>query len=182
MTTITPANNTPAPLAALPTGVLLRSLFINAISSRPHLLRPAITFMSYLCQPNRSFVFDTNRNKLLAGIMRRAVFRHFCAGESASEVKQTLERFKSMGFRGTIVAYAKETVFDYNRNVVQDAGIETFPRDPADSCPNIERWRDGVMETIDMLGEGDQLAVKITGAGPMVTDALAARGPLPKQM
>ncbi|KAK2595370.1 proline dehydrogenase [Conoideocrella luteorostrata] len=87
-----------------------------------------------------------------------------------------------MGFRGTIVTYAKETVFDYNTKVVHDFGIEKNTNADKGLCPNIEIWRQGVHETIEMLGEGDQLAIKTTGAGPVVTDALAAGDPLPKQM
>ncbi|EFY89464.1 proline oxidase Put1, putative [Metarhizium acridum CQMa 102] len=138
--------------------------------------------MDFLTQPNRSFLFDINRNKLLAWIVRRVAYRHFCAGESGSEVRQTLKRFKTMGFRGTIVTYARETVFDCNKKDVQGVGIESFAGKATDLCPNIRSWRNGVLETIDMLGQGDQLAVKFTGAGPLVTDALAAGQPLPKQM
>ncbi|KAF5121889.1 putative proline dehydrogenase, mitochondrial [Metarhizium anisopliae] len=172
----------PAPLSALPTGVLFRSLFVNSISSRPHLLSRAISFMDFLTQPNRPFLFDINRNKILAWVVRRVAYRHFCAGESGSEVRQTLKRFKTMGFRGTIVTYARETVFDYHKKGVQGVEMASFSGKPTDPCPNIQSWRNGVLETIDMLGQGDQLAIKMTGAGPLVTGALAAGQPLPEQM
>jgi hypothetical protein len=116
--------------------------------------------MSFLCEPNKSWLFDVGRNRLLAGIMKQVVYTQFCAGESGREVRATLERFKKMGFRGTIITYAKETVFDYNKNLVHDAGIDAFAHRAANQCPNIDRWRSGVLETIDMLGHGDQLAVK----------------------
>lgn len=156
----------PAPLSALPTGVLFRSLFVNSISSRPHLLSRAISFMDFLTQPNRSFLFDINRNKLLAWVVRRVAYRHFCAGESGSEVRQTLKRFKTMGFRGTIVTYARETVFDYHKKGVQGVEMASFSGKPTDPCPNIQNWRNGVLETIDMLGQGDQLAVKCVSRCP----------------
>ena len=149
-----------SPLSALPTGVLARSLFINSISSRPYLLGPAISFMSFLCQPKKYFLFDINRNKVLAGIMRKVVYRHFCAGETGIEVKATLKVLRKMGFHGCIITYAPETVFDYNRNVVHDVGIEKHADTRSDLCPNIENWRKGVLDTIDMLGQGDQLALK----------------------
>ncbi|KHN95242.1 Proline oxidase [Metarhizium album ARSEF 1941] len=155
------AERPPSSLSALPTGVLCRSLLVNAVSSKPYLLGPAISFMGFLCRPNRPFLLDIGRNKLLAGIMRKAAYRQFCAGESASQVRTTLRRFRGMGFRGTIVTYARETVFDCNKSAIRDVGIETFTDEPAGaSCPYIGGWRRGVLETIDLLGDGDHLAVK----------------------
>ncbi|KAL2032161.1 hypothetical protein VTO58DRAFT_105333 [Aureobasidium pullulans] len=47
---------------------------------------------------------------------------------------------------------------------------------------DIDTWRKGTLETIDLLEGTDYLAVKLTGAGPTVTAAFADQKPLPKQM
>lgn len=157
----TDAGSPPAPpLSLMPTGVLMRSLFVNSITSKPYFLSPAISFMNLLCQPDKWFLFDVKRNKALTWIIKKLVYRQFCTGETAQEVKATLKEFRGMGFRGTILTYAKETVFDYNRNVLQGTGGETHPDKVSGKCPSIAAWHAGVLETMEMMGKGDQLAVK----------------------
>ncbi len=69
---------------------------------------------------------------------------------------------KDMGFRGTILTYAKETVFDYNQQEEFGPGMDAADIDGASStkCPYIASWRQGTLDTVKLLGEGDQLAVK----------------------
>lgn len=149
-----------SPLSALPTSSLIRGLLINSISSKPWLLGPAVSVISFLSRPNRAFLFDVNRNKALAKVVKGTVYRQFCAGEDGNEVKQTIKSFERMGFHGTIMTYAKEIVFDSRTKVTHDFGAEENT-DPAKAqCPLIEAWREGVCETIDMLGKNDQLAIK----------------------
>ncbi|GIC92235.1 proline dehydrogenase family protein [Aspergillus udagawae] len=89
-----------------------------------------------------------------------------------------------MGLQGVIMTYAKETVFDHRTNSRQGLGISSQPAEPSKleemQCPSIEAWRQGTVQTVELLGKGDYLAVKLTGAGPTVTEAFAA-GELPPQ-
>ncbi|KAK6004810.1 hypothetical protein QM012_008672 [Aureobasidium pullulans] len=83
-----------------------------------------------------------------------------------------------------------QTVFDHRtctEHSVGEAALEaresSLPLDPKVALSaDIEAWRKGTLDTIDLLGETDYLAVKLTGAGPEVTKAFAERTPLPKQM
>lgn len=149
-----------APLSAVPTGVLLRSIFINSISSRPLLLRPSLWFLSQISKPDQNLLFSVDRNVLLRSLLKRTFYKQFCAGENGAETKATMKSMKEMGFRGTILTYAKETVFDHATNTSQGLGVSDAKTGDAVFCENIEAWRKGTVETVELLSEGDQLAVK----------------------
>ncbi|KAF6831209.1 proline oxidase [Colletotrichum plurivorum] len=155
--TQTPA---PAPLSALPTPVLLRSLLVSAISSKPYLLSPSLSVLSFLTKPHRGFLFSVDRNPVLHSFLKSVFYKQFCAGETPAETKETMRHLRFMGFRGTILTYAKETVFDHRTNAVHGLGIEADDKSKLGPCSNIEAWRKGVLETVDLLGDGDQLALK----------------------
>ncbi|KAI8256889.1 putative pyrroline-5-carboxylate reductase protein [Colletotrichum sp. SAR 10_98] len=170
------------PYEALPTPVLLRSLLVSAISSKPYLLGPSLSVLSFLTRPNRSLLFDVDRNPVLHSVLKTLFYRQFCAGESPAETKDTMRHLRFMGFRGTILTYAKETVFDHKTNTEHGLGIDAEKDAKSGNCSNIEVWRKGALETVDLLGEGDQLALKLTGGGPRVTAAFAADELPPQQM
>lgn len=151
------------PLSGLPATVLFRSLFISAISSKPYLLRPSLSVLSLLCKPHKSILFDVDRNVVLHWIMKSVFYKQFCAGETHDEVKSTIRHFKDMGFQGAIMTYAKETVFDHRTKAQQGLGItKNAEQDVSGNtfCPHIEAWRKGTVETVELLGKDDYLAVK----------------------
>jgi aspartate aminotransferase len=149
-----------APLSAVPTGILLRSIFINSISSRPFLLKPSLWFLSQISKPDQNLLFSVDRNVLLRSLLKRTFYKQFCAGENGAETQATMKSMKEMGFRGTILTYAKETVFDHATNTQHGLGVEDSKTGDTKFCENIEAWRKGTVETVELLGEGDQLAVK----------------------
>ncbi|KAJ5887466.1 hypothetical protein N7495_007507 [Penicillium taxi] len=183
----TPAVLTP-PLATLPASVLLRSLLIATISSKPFLLDSSLWAISILSKPDRGFLFNVDRNPILHSILKNTFYNQFCAGENGTEVKATIRQLKDMGFRGVIMTYAKETVFDRRTSTKEGPTILDAENDnglsssQAVHCDNIDSWRKGTLETIEQLEDGDYLAVKLTGAGPTVTEAFAAVQMPPKQM
>lgn len=150
----------PAPLSALPTPVLLRSLLVSAISSKPYLLGPSLSVLSFLTKPHRGLLLSVDRNPVLHSFLKSVFYKQFCAGETPAETKDTMRHLRFMGFRGTILTYAKETVFDHRTNAVHGLGIESVKDKDSGPCSNIETWRKGVLETVDLLGDGDQLALK----------------------
>lgn len=163
----TPAASLP-PLSVLPTRVLLRSLLVATISSSPLLLRSSLWAMSILSKPNRGFLLNVDRNPILHGILKKTFYEQFCAGENGAETKATIRELKDMGFRGVIMTYAKETVFDHRTNTEQGLGVAALknakgeqPLHPSVArCANIEAWRKGTLETVNQLEAGDYLAVK----------------------
>lgn len=156
-----PAEPTLPPLAALPFSVLLRSLLVSTISSSPYLLQPSLLALSFLSKPHRGFLFDVKRNPLLYWPLKWTFYRQFCAGENVAECQKTMNSMRSMGFEGTLLTYAKETVFDHKDGTEQAFGTkESSTSDVNETCEAIKAWKDGTLETVNMLGEGDQLAVK----------------------
>ncbi|KAJ5632648.1 hypothetical protein N7490_008987 [Penicillium lividum] len=180
------------PLSALPTKVLLRSLLVSTISSKPLFLGPSLWLISIISKQNRGYLLNVDRNPILHWILKKTFYEQFCAGESDAETRATIRELKNMGFRGVIMTYAKETVFDHRTNTQIGLGIAALeaekniePLNPRVAhCTNIEAWRKGTLETADQLDDGDYLAVKsrMTGAGPVVTDAFSKGGLPPTQM
>ena len=75
------------------------------------------------------------------------------------ETRATMDELQRMGFRGTILTYGKETIFNQNTNVEHGLGVSTVET-KSQKCEHIEAWREGTLKTVDMLVEGDQLAMK----------------------
>ncbi|KAI4604333.1 hypothetical protein KJ359_000468 [Pestalotiopsis sp. 9143b] len=172
------------PLGPLPTGMLLRSLMIAGISSKRYLLLPSLKILSFLSSPNRGFLFNADKNPLIHAILKKTFYEQFCAGVNAIETKQCVRRLKDLGFRGIILTYARETVFDHSTKTKDVQGVDS--KELADAaepgfCSHIEDWRAGTAETVELIDDGDYLAVKLTGAGPLVTEAFAAGRAPPKQ-
>jgi hypothetical protein len=164
---IAPSASLP-PLSALPAHVLIRSLLVATVSSKKYLLIPALSFMSFLSKPNRPWLFNVDRNPILHGILKKTFYEQFCAGENSFETKATIRELKDMGFRGVIMTYARETVFDHKTQAQHGMGVaasETEQKgeclDPrAMHCASIEAWREGTLKTVDMMEKDDYLAVK----------------------
>ncbi|KAL7940209.1 FAD-linked oxidoreductase-like protein [Trichoderma barbatum] len=163
------------PHSLLPTGMLLRSLLVAGITSHPMLLSPGLATLKFLSKP-RGPLFNVARNPVLHSILKNVLYNHFCAGENANEVKATIQNIKDMGFRGVILTYAKEgpgRAFD-------EKDVVDLKSQRVDA--EIEGWHQGVLQTVQMIGKGDFLALKLTGAGAAVTRALSSCKPLPTQM
>ncbi|KAJ5238352.1 hypothetical protein N7468_002971 [Penicillium chermesinum] len=146
--------------------------------------------MSILSKPNRGRLLDVDRNPILHGILKKTFYEQFCAGENKAESIRTIKELKEMGFRGVMMTFAKETVFDHSTGSQQGLGVAALEGEKAGEhlplsvtqCANIEAWRQGTLETVDQLSEGDCLATKLTGAGPKVTQAFTAGDLPPQQM
>ncbi|KAL4975814.1 FAD-linked oxidoreductase-like protein [Aspergillus desertorum] len=189
--TLTPS--AASPLSALPTTVLLRSLLIATISSKPYLLLPSLSALSFLCKPRAGPLLNVDRNPVLHSILKATFYKQFCAGETPDEVRSTIRQLSGMGFQGTTMTYAKETVFDAKTKTQVGLGVKAWEAGEEEGavrteagreafCPQIEAWRKGTVETIDLLGENDYLALKPTGAGPSVTTAFSSDCPPPAQI
>ncbi|KAF6811074.1 proline oxidase [Colletotrichum musicola] len=169
------------PLSVLSTGTLLRSLLITTVSSNRLLLIPSLRALSFLVKPGRGWLFDVDRNPVLHGILKKTFYDQFCAGETADQTRACVQRLKALGFRGVILTYAKETVFDHLTQTAQEHGkASAVVVDGVDT--EIESWRQGTLETAAQVGEGDYLAIKLTGAGREVTSAFAKDEMPPAQM
>ena len=147
-------------LSVLPTRMLLRSLIINTISSQRFLLSPALSILSVLCKPGHNWFLNVERNPILRAIVKSTFYRQFCAGESPAETKEVVQGLRNLGLRGIILNYAKETVFDSKNKSEQGLGGKDREQSDVGYCPYIDEWRKGALQTVDLLGKSDFLALK----------------------
>lgn len=159
------------PLSRMPTGMFLRSLLISTISSKRLLLLPALSILTFISKPNRGFLFNADKNPILHAILKKTFYEQFCAGENEAETKRAMQRIKDLGFRGVILTYARETVFDAKTNTgygqgLDDMNITTAGKEQAAKSSeakfdaNIDAWTKGSLASIDLLGDDDYLALK----------------------
>lgn len=149
------------PLSAMPTGMLLRSLFVATVSSNKFLLLPSLHLLSFFSKPNRSYLFNVDRNPVLKAILKRTLYNQFCAGETERETKMCVKQLKDLGFKGVILTYAKEMVFDHKSKSANLHASETTQEKAAPvHDTDIDAWRVGTLKTVDLISEGDILALK----------------------
>ncbi|KAI9047585.1 hypothetical protein LZ554_008298 [Drepanopeziza brunnea f. sp. 'monogermtubi'] len=130
-----------------------------SISSSPLLLRPSLVIMDKLAH-SHSPLLSPDTNPILRLFLKKTFYAQFCAGETASEVKATVDSLRSLGFSGVILAYAKEVVLDKSQTAsLSPAAVEACIRD------EIIPWANGTLETVRMTRPGDFVALKFTGAG-----------------
>lgn len=161
---ITSKTESQYPLSVMPTSMLLRSLFVATVSSNRFLLIPSLSLLSFFSKPGRSFLFNVDRNPLLRGILKRTFYKQFCAGESEKETRVCVKQLKDLGFRGVILTYAKEIVFDHKTRQSHHLANKT-PGSVKEGMQttkdaDIEAWRSGTLKTVDMMDGDDILAVK----------------------
>jgi hypothetical protein len=153
-----------SPLSGMPLGMLMRSLFVATISSNKFLLVPSLRILSFLSKPDRSFLLNIDRNPVLKTIIKKSFYDQFCAGTSETETKACVKQLKDLGFRGVILTYASEMVFDHRFQNSYSSGSDTEVTHPPGMDANfdtvIESWRAGTVNTIDLISGGDILAIK----------------------
>ncbi|KOS40194.1 hypothetical protein ACN38_g8958 [Penicillium nordicum] len=129
---------------------------------------------------SKSALLNPDRNLPLNKFLRWTVYNHFCAGVNRKEVSKTVADIKKMGYQGVILGYSKEIVLDQEEMLSTDAsGTSKY----SEKCYQmIDEWKEGTLETLRMVGTGDFLAVKLTGAGPISVDAMTARQSMPEAL
>ncbi|KAJ5184218.1 hypothetical protein N7492_001834 [Penicillium capsulatum] len=164
-------------MARLPTRLVLRSLTLTSLMSSKTFMKPALALLHRL-STSESTLLNPDRNILLNKLLRWTVYDHFCAGVNRDEVSRTVAAVKEIGYQGVILGYAREIVLDPTEQIAHDAaGSVTY----SDKCYElVDEWKKGNLETLSMVGSGDFLGVKLTGAGPIAVDAMRARQPMPE--
>ncbi|KKY24464.1 putative proline oxidase [Phaeomoniella chlamydospora] len=113
---------------------------------------------------SKSKVLDPDRNPILRSTIKHTIYKQFCAGTNAQEVRTTLNQLKGMGFTGAILGYAREVVMDENEvNVMNNE--QTSEGQTAKENEEVSAWETGTLKTIEMAEPGDFVALKFTGAG-----------------
>ncbi|KAF3939787.1 hypothetical protein ABW19_dt0200365 [Dactylella cylindrospora] len=153
-----PSPPPPSPLSTLPTPYLLRTILICTISTNPFL-------SNLLTKTLLAYSNFLTSNPVTRFILQHTFYNHFCAGSTQGEIQSTLARLKSWGFRGIILAYAKE---------VEVVGSEAV-QDTTEA--DIKSWKEGTLRTIEYSEPGSYVAIKYSGAGATSVLAMQANQP-----
>lgn len=100
---------------------------------------------------------------MVHSILKKTFYDQFCAGETGAETRQCVTRLKNLGLKGVILTYARETVFDHKTKTTDVQGVNAKENSSSAEhsfCQHVEEWRKGTLETVDLIDEGDYLAVK----------------------
>lgn len=142
-----------SPLARLPTTNILRSLFLSIFFTSPLLFRPGLAVFQAIAE-SQSRWLHPDKNPFLRAAIRPIIYDQFCAGRDAAEIHKTSQTIKSIGFSGAVLVYGKEVVLDRSSMAHGHEGTDTVMN------AEIDQWRKGNLETLDMMGEGDWLGMK----------------------
>ncbi|KAL4937930.1 hypothetical protein BDV06DRAFT_65295 [Aspergillus oleicola] len=154
------------PLAVLPTRTLIYSVLFTSMMSTP-LLRPCLGMLKYVIE-SRSSLLHPSRNPVMRRVLRTTIYNHFCAGENEIEVRRSVQKMKALGFKGVTLGYARESVAKID---VGDLAVPATVKEEALDRA-IDEWKEGNIRTLKMIGDGDCMNIKFTGAGPAAVEAL----------
>ncbi|KAI9695083.1 MAG: hypothetical protein M1820_008945 [Bogoriella megaspora] len=114
----------------------------------------------------QSSLLSPDANPMLRAIVKPLLYDQFCAGTNKKEILQTRDTVRRAGFAGVILCYGKE-VQNSRSNELRSTGSRY-----AGQALEVEQWKIGNLKTLDMVGEGDWVGLRLTGAGTGVANAL----------
>jgi len=137
---------TKAVLGRLPTETVLRSYLITAVSSRPLLLNACFGILRRMLD-SKSFLLSIERNPVLSNLLKKTFYAQYCVGEKKDEVVRNTEFARTLGYGGILFEYALE-VLGGKAPTAEETNME------------IEVWRKGMLQSVDMAKEGDFVGLK----------------------
>jgi len=135
-----------AALSILPLSVVFRSYMVMSLSSSPVLLSVATRILKAIVHA-KGPILNVDRNPLLHWFLKRTFYAQFCAGENKKEVTKCIDGLQKMGYSGVVLEYAMEVLSDSTKD---QEGIEK----------DIQTWKNGLLDTVDMVNNGDFIAFK----------------------
>ncbi|KAI0474154.1 proline dehydrogenase [Xylariaceae sp. FL0804] len=170
------------PLSVLPLSTVLRNLSTTTISSSPALLPPSLAIMNTLAYSERA-ILNPDRNPALRWALKKTFYAQFCAGENAGEVRRTVDGLKKIGFTGVILGYAREVVLtETQTRTLASAAAADGAEAEARIRAEVDPWKAGTLETVQIAKRGDFVALKFSGAGTQALYALQNRQPASRHL
>jgi hypothetical protein len=141
-------------LGRLPTSTVLRSYLITRMSSSPALLSLCFTILRRMLD-SKSYLMSIERNPVLSQLLKKTFYAQFCVGEKRQEVvANTTFAREVLGYNGILFEYALE---------VLGGATPTA----AETAHEIEVWRKGMLQSVDMAKEGDFVGLKYVPSSPL---------------
>ncbi|KAL5119204.1 proline dehydrogenase [Pleosporales sp. CAS-2024a] len=156
-------------LARLPTSTVLRSYLITGMSSSPALLGLCFSLLRKMLD-SKSYLMSIERNPVLAQILKKTFYAQFCVGEKKDEVVANTNFAREvLGYDGILFEYALEVLGG------------TTPT-AAETAQEIEVWRTGMLQSVEMAKEGDFVGLKWSGLGRHALHLLQTQQPATPEM
>jgi hypothetical protein len=134
-------------LSRLPTSTVLRSYLITRMSSSPAMLSLCFSILRRMLD-SRSYLMSIERNPVLLQILKKTFYAQFCVGEKRDEVVANTNFAREvLGYNGILFEYALEVLGG------------TTPT-AAETAQEIEVWRKGMLQSVEMAKEGDFVGLK----------------------
>lgn len=103
---------------------------------------------------SRSTLLNPDANPLLRLLVKPLIYDQFCAGTNKKEIAHTRDRIKSIGVSGIILCYGKEIQVS-GKDELRSTGVAEVNEEA-----EIEHFKQGYLQTLDMVGEGDWIGIK----------------------
>ncbi|KAF4548476.1 Proline dehydrogenase-like protein 1 [Elsinoe fawcettii] len=146
-------------LSRLPTSSILRSLVLGTFLASPILFNPGLAFLQKVTR-SKSFLLNPDRNPVLRAIIKPLIYDQFCAGTHDAEIRRRVSSIRALGFSGVLLAYGKEIQI-YERDGTSPTQVVAASKHDEE----LDFWKKGNLQTLDMLEDNDFLAMKFSGAG-----------------
>ncbi|OAL36474.1 hypothetical protein AYO20_04370 [Fonsecaea nubica] len=164
---------TPGPFSRLSSTSLVRSIIIGKIFQFPILYKPSLALLQKV-SGSQSVFLNADKNPLIRAMVLPLIYRQFCAGRNEAEVQRTIEQIKNMGYAGIILCYAKEVMAKSGHQAANE--LESTVARSHRMRQEVEDWKQVNLKTLNAVGEGDYIGVKLTGAGGGVAQQLKDGG------
>jgi hypothetical protein len=149
-------------LGTLPLASLVRGILTQTLMSQTFMM----DVISKLSRSNMKLFLG---NPLTRFLVDKLFYPQFCAGRTQREIRRTVDGLRELGYRGIILAYAREEEFSESQGPI--FAPESLHQN------SVALWLKGTLQTIKYAESGDFVAVKYTGAGQGCVRALEAAAP-----
>ncbi|KAF2755696.1 FAD-linked oxidoreductase [Pseudovirgaria hyperparasitica] len=154
-------------LARLPTIHLIRNIVLGSVFMNNTVFRLGMKALAEVGNPKRRLLYPES-NWLVRIMLRRTLYDHFCAGTTTKEVAETVASMRSAGYSGVILIPTREIVAETSGlNTVSEIDLDT------EQQLGIRSWKEDHLKTLSMIGSGDYMGMKFTGAGRTIFARLA---------
>ncbi|KAK7528216.1 proline dehydrogenase [Phyllosticta citriasiana] len=148
-------------LSYLPFSQIVKTYLVTLALSNPILYRLCFSALHLLAYPPHP-VLDPDKNRVLGYLLKKTFYSQFCAGQSKAEVERTAATVRSVGYDGLSLEFALEVLLD---DIECSSADKTPGADSDETARQIEMWRTGALQTVEMVREGEFAALKWSGLG-----------------
>ena len=142
----------------LPTSDLLRTLSVLSVAALPS---PILSILVRIVRRYSALISDSS---ILSWPLRRTFYKAFCIGVHKQEITSNIATLKSRGINGVVLSFAREAKLGDHESSLELVSTDT----------HLKSWVDFNVQTVEQVGDGDFIAVKITGAGSAAVKAMEA--------